>query len=296
MAGHKRPGGLILCPGKEEDTKATLQSSLASPPPSTHTPSVATLPSPRATPEHVRVRAPAVEVPAIVPKREPVPSNIPEHGPWHMRNPNWRDPSPVPAPRLPTPAGSLVSTVLVDDDGHTVRGHGDDEQEEEALDDTAPGLMRALATQLADARLVSMFRTNRADVGRTQQLAAREGMHAMLVKLPHADAGARASEVAAEAGEERGRKELARAGSWWMVLGRDLRAVGRIVESSHARGDGVVTAGVAAGGEDTGNLSGGMPGVMGDLVMEGPRLTTFLQLVLAGLLGGIAAVFALSYL
>ncbi|KAF8076795.1 hypothetical protein FPV67DRAFT_433242 [Lyophyllum atratum] len=272
MAGHKRPDGLPLCPVKDESLSPPP--SYASPPPSTQVSSthsysslfsgsLSSLASPPVTPPRQRtpsaIRAPVSDSNPS-PKRLLDPAfDIPESGAWHRRNPNWIDP-PLMVARVPAPAGSIVSTVLVDDDGKTIRGRNDDDYEED--DDGASvssSFFGHVAQNLKNRRVVSMFATKRTDPARTQQLAAKQGMHAALVRLPAGNVPLTKKKVD---------------GSWWMVVGRDAGVVGRIVDKSQR----------------------GMPGGMELMPAQGPHLTTFLQLILAGLIGGIVTVCGLSYL
>ncbi|GLB34204.1 hypothetical protein LshimejAT787_0110880 [Lyophyllum shimeji] len=227
------------------------------------------LASPPATPPRHRTPEAAHAPTLITPnmKRSHEPSfELLETGMWHRRNPNWVDPAPTQTARPATPSGSLVSTVLVDDDGKTIRA-GLDKDDEEEDDGDGASVSESFIGNVAEhmkgrhRRLVSMFATKRTDPARTQQLAAKQGMHAALVRLPN----------------NNGAKNRKKEGSWWMVLGRDPAAVGRVVNESQQRR---------------------MPGTMGDsmVMYEGPRLTTFLQLILAGLIGGIVTVCGLSYL
>ncbi|KAL0950059.1 hypothetical protein HGRIS_010066 [Hohenbuehelia grisea] len=125
MAGHPRVMGTPICRSKspvkrQRDTNAS-QGYVPPSPPFTPDPSPARhsaifTPPPRAGSE----RQQANEFPVVA---------IPPTGPWHWRNPNW-DPSSE-LPRTPVSRSpSLVSTVLVDDDGNTIRGDDSDEEEE----------------------------------------------------------------------------------------------------------------------------------------------------------------------
>ena len=208
---------------------------------------------------------------------------LPNAGPWHWRNPNWEEPNSAPPPpppppssaakltlraREPTPgSASLAPTVLVDDDGHTI--HSQDIKAEEDPQETDASFSSSLLDRaaLADPRVVRVLGTKRDDervVLRVQEAAAKRGVHAGLIHVPKTLCGGGGSVV------KKGH-------SWWMVLGRDGGVVNQIVDAQQ-------------------RPRGVMPGVVGDLQMEGPRMATFLQLILAGFIGGVVAVSALAFL
>ena len=201
---------------------------------------------------------------------------FPTAGPWHWRNPNWEEPNSASAPPPPppsavkltlrtrgsTPGGaSLAPTVLVDDDGNTIHSQ-DVKAEEETGASFSSSLLDRVA--LADPRVVRVIGAKRDDervMLRVQEAAAKRGVHAGLIHVPKTLGGGG------------GKKEH----SWWMVLGRDGDVVDEIVDVQQ-------------------RPRGVMPGVVGDLKMEGPRIVTFLQLILAGFIGGAVAVSALAFL
>ncbi|KAG5648715.1 hypothetical protein DXG03_000062 [Asterophora parasitica] len=279
MAGHKRPNGLLQCPVSEDPTPAA---SLASPPPSPRaSPSLSSLfgssltslsydNSPPSSPPPLHNRLHTIAHPgSISPKhsikrepsfREPIVSASDAQGYRHWRNPNWTDP---PVKRLPSPSGSAISTVLIDDDQRTIRGSDYNDNQEDDCASVSSAFMGQVAESLRDPRVVSMFPARPSDQALAQQLAAKRGMHAAQVRVP---SGANTKPA----------KKLGVVGSWWMVVGRDPALVSRVIDQSSAQR--------------------AMPGVMGDLVMEGPRLTTLLELIFTGLVAGIVLLCGLAYL
>lgn len=142
MAGHKRVQGVISCPPTyDAQSTATAENCLISPPPSPErepgsssaaTTSAGSSDAPKHSPRPLqRYSSPSTE--AIKLTRLP-------GGGWHRRNPNWNEGSaydistvPTPPPfqracavddakwRELSPSASLVSTVLVDDTGRSIR-------------------------------------------------------------------------------------------------------------------------------------------------------------------------------
>jgi len=277
MAGHRRHDGYPICPPgpKPFKTRESASPSLGSPPP---------------TPPRQYERSPsssgkgpnqASNPPQQLPPAAFTASfEFPSAGPWHWRNPNWEEPNsapPAPPPsavkltlrtREPTPGGaSLAPTVLVDDDGNTI--HSQDVKSEDDHHGTDASFSSSLLDRvaLADPRVVRVVGTKRGDehvMLRVQEAAAKRGVHAGLVHVPRTLCGGGGSVV---------KKQH----SWWMVLGRDGDVVNQIVDAQQ-------------------RPRGLMPGVVGDLKMEGPRMATFLQLILAGFIGGVVAVYALALL
>ncbi|KAF8897943.1 hypothetical protein BD779DRAFT_1796487 [Infundibulicybe gibba] len=192
--------------------------------------------------------------PALGPPQYVAPE-APQQGAWRRRNPNWTQKSPQRA-RFPSPAGSLVPTVLVDEDGRTIKDTELTDNEFDALDDVDDGIGLGRLTELSRP-VVSIFDTKREDISHIRETAARLGVHSAVVH--------RGAAVG-----------IARERSWWVVLGQNAGLVGEVVDAQQ----------------------GGMPGVIAsDAEMAAPlRMVTFVQLVIAGLIGGIVVVFGLSIL
>ncbi|RDB19930.1 hypothetical protein Hypma_012945 [Hypsizygus marmoreus] len=268
MAGHRRQDGFPVCPVRVKSSPSSSPSLSSRPSPERRvspSPSFLSRPgslmSPPPTPPRKNISNPHHNISAYnhLAREQVV---IPESGPWHWRNPNWTG-SPMLLSRAPSPVGSLISTVQVDDDGNTIRGNCDGETSEWENDDDDCATVVSTTSSFIDRvvetskRVVSIVGTKRSDVTRVRQAAARHGVHAGLIQLPLKRSSGPGKED-----------------SWLMVLGRSRKVVKHVVDTQQRS----------------------MPGVMGDLRAEGPRMTTFLQLVLAGFIGGCFAVYGLSFL
>lgn len=263
MAGHKRNQGHTVCPDWSADSKSPSPSLPASPP----------LTPPRSLAVKTPPRSPTPTSTAVSP-RSPVRFDMPEAGPWHRRNPNWHSPSPPPRP--PSPVGSLVPTVLVDDDGNTVRGseyaseaewEDDGDEDNDGFNDVASTSSYAsfgVMNEITGQPLVSIYGTSRKNIPQLRNVAAKLGAHAGFLPSPPRSPkkGKKGSPVSKE-------------NSWWAVVSKSPELVEQVVNSQHRK----------------------MPGLMGEgLLMEGPRMVTFLHLTLAGFVGGCVAVYGLSFL
>ncbi|KAF9462012.1 hypothetical protein BDZ94DRAFT_1262215 [Collybia nuda] len=268
MAGHKRSQGHLVCPDWSTDSK-TFSTLPASPP----------LTPPRSSTPQTPPRTPTPISPKASP-RSVAPLVMPETGPWHRRNPNWRTPSPPLRP--PSPIGSLVPTVLVDDDGNTIQGSNypsdaewddadeEEEKEEDKLEEEYEDLALSsyasfgVMNQITGQPIVSIYGTSRKNIPQLRNVAAKLGAHTGFLPTPPRS-------------QKKGRKgsPVSRENSWWCVMSKSPELVYQVVDSQHRK----------------------MPGLMGeDLPTEGPRMTTFLHLTLAGFIGGCVAVYGLSYL
>jgi len=249
MAGHKRqqcfPGSPVTPP---------------SPPASPH--------RPRSTPgQHDTSNLPT----GIVPHEASF--VIPQHGAWHRRNPRWVDPPP---PRMPSPTGSLVPTILVDDDGNTVAssvGNDDDgENSEVESKSTTSAQVTDILYELSKP-IVTIFSIKSEDIPKIRDAAATVGLHTGVVHTPRKVAASTKQQPPSQHKSKRG---IQREHSWWLVVGRKAGVVTQVVDSQQRE----------------------MPGTIGEVseMMEGPRITTFPQLILASVIGGAVVVYGLSLL
>lgn len=198
-------------------------------------------------------------------------------------NPNFVD-KKVPIPELLrlSAAGSLVPTVLVDDDGNTIRGsnHGgdlpsdeeddvdyeDDEDEDEdecCLDNALLDIPHPMLT---------IFRTKDKDLAKMQETAVRMGVHYGIMTPPNTPPNKKTLNR-----NQNLSTPLTRNDSWWVVMGQSASFVQEVIDACQK----------------------GMPGTIAkdeSELREPFRTTTFLQLVFAGLVGGCVVVCGLSML
>ncbi|KAM6496203.1 hypothetical protein JOM56_008909 [Amanita muscaria] len=196
---------------------------------------------------------------------------IPESGPWHWRNPNWIDRHrPIP-PRPSSPVGSLVPTVLVDSDGHTIAPERSHKRKSPLRreETTSVMLMDRLAAMGKPA--VSIYNTKLENVSRMKSAADKLGFHSGVVHKP-ADVHPR--DVVEK--EEDENEERVENYSWWLVMGQSSTAVQQVVDSQQR----------------------GIPGAISDAreMVSAPKVVTTFQLVLAGVVGALFVVCVLSML
>lgn len=239
MQGHKRENNSPVCPTRR------------SPYVSRDFPAAPFLKARSSTPEQPKPRV--SESPFVVP-----PLGVTLRRP----NPNWQAETVTPL-RHVSPAGSLVPTVLVDDDGNTIRGAEDDDADNGHT--TTTDILMGQFSKFSKP-IVSIFSTRREDIPYIKNRAARMGVHAGVLHNP----------VKSRPGVGSSRRGLLKESSWWLVLGQNAEFVRNIVDSQQR----------------------GMPGTIADeaSMMEGPRMVTFLQLVLAAVIGGFIVVGGLSLL
>ncbi|KZT05547.1 uncharacterized protein LAESUDRAFT_218759 [Laetiporus sulphureus 93-53] len=198
---------------------------------------------------------------------------IPENGVWHRRNPNWREPEPSP---LIDEAGRNPSWVPTERDGCTpLDGIDDDkhwEQEEDAESDMTPTatpsrvLGRTISQALIDSiPLASLFTTSTRDLPIIRDVADRHGLTMGVVPSPNYKRG---PEIKREDGESSHARNLGRQHSWWLVMGRDKAAVSHLLDV-HERDAGVES---------------------------GANRMTFLDVLIAGVIGGLVVFYGLSVL
>ena len=262
MVGHKRVQGSPICPQK--------LSSLISPPQSP-------------------TRPPIVQSPLAPFDFVPDPAFYTKLNCGTLRrvNPNFVD-KKVPIPELlRLSASSLVPTVLVDDDGNTIRGSNggdpasdddddddDDDYEDEEEDDEEDEDECCLDNTLLDRirqPMLTIFRTKDKDLAQMQETAVRMGVHYGIMTPPNTPPNKKLHQKSTQ------NSALTRVDdSWWVVMGRNASFVQEVIDSCQK----------------------GMPGTIAkdSELIEPFRTTTFLQLVFAGLVGGCVVVCGLSML
>ncbi|KAF8638573.1 hypothetical protein AX17_002115 [Amanita inopinata Kibby_2008] len=289
MEGHKRARGSPVCPNATEGTPSWEPSSepLSSPSPPPK-------PLTRVTPERHRhpIKLPessSKPIKASEPLKLRAPVVIPENGPWHWRNPNWVE-SPPPPPRLPSPVASLVPTVLVDEDGNTIRGSkcGSDDDEEGSAVANGEATSSMLMDRLAELSkpVVSIFNTRFEDIPQIQDTARRLGIYSGVVHVPKPNSrlrgagqkveGSRADMTVAAAytRAKKLKKPVGREYSWWLIMGQSKTNVQHLVDVQQ-RG---VPCTIAEEKELT----------------EGPKMITGFQMIILGLIGGLVVLCGLS--
>ena len=294
MEGHRRNDrGSPVCPSIPnakidgfDDRYASepplAQSSPARKPPITH------------NPEHGRAATPSPLHPPPIKATETSPRAalvIPETGPWHWRNPHFVEkPSFPPYQRPPTPSGSLVSTHLVDSEGHTIRARSKSRSDANSVGTSSSMLMDRLA--LMSKPVVSIFNTKFEDIPRIRSTADRLGFHTGVVHKTTLESDERLLDTTAKEEDENDVKvdvayaraqkkrlqkmKLAREPSWWLILGQNKATVQQVMDS-HQRG---LPGSIASSAE----------------LVEGPKLVTWPHLVIAAIIGGIVVLCGLSIL
>ncbi|PFH50139.1 hypothetical protein AMATHDRAFT_41049 [Amanita thiersii Skay4041] len=283
-----------------------------------------------------------VSPPRPIPMRGEELLDLPPKGSWHWRNPNWIDPPSMPSTRLNAPQGmstpirdqqrvpplpsgsraaaanggratssengSLVPTVLVDEDGNTIRGSN----KCEGSDDESSSMVRSVETtssmlmdRLAELSkpVVSIFNTKREDIPKIRNTAARLGIYTGVVHVPNVLRGRAVKEEEEEEGDgdhvdraieevmvsahggatsaatstaaARGRKRpIGREYSWWLILGQNKTNVQHIVDAQQR----------------------GIPGMIATdkELVEGPRMITLMQVIFLGVIGGLVVLCGLA--
>lgn len=267
MAGHRRHNGIIICPDGDEDEDAFEMEEGDEQPDDAP-------PSPPPSPGQ-RGQGP----PLMRPFTE---FSIPEDRPWHRKNPNWVEPPrrrrPLQAeheiPQIVLPAspnalqynrdGSTVSTVLAE---HDLPPRKNDDEGDELPPDAEPPSPDALhAVFTSEMRLASVFSVTPKDVNQAQRTARTLGLHTGFIPKP-----------TPAPSDQRRARALSAQRSWWMVVGKDDRAVQHLLDA-HQK-------------ETPGRLD------------EEPRVgyaerqgfpVSFLQLVIASAIGGLIVLYGLS--
>jgi hypothetical protein len=238
MKGHKRPGGVLVCPIPENDsiTKDTTIPPLSASPPVTP-PRRSQTPVEKASQSPIPAlgtsRSPPLlpTPPPTLPRSRIDPSFvIPERGPWHRRNPNWEESTPPPE-RPVLRAASLVPTVLVDDDGKTVQGSddGNNRGDVEMDDDDNDG--RDIDPFYTSVRrpkepVVSIWSTKREDIQGLRDEAASVAVYTGVMRSP--------VKFKIE-GESAGAYAPSAEGSWLVVASRNPELVKLVLQADSGR-------------------------------------------------------------
>jgi len=222
------------------------------------------LPSPPVSPTRSSRALPGGPFRAAVFPEIVIPDNVRFH---HRPNPNWVNPLPEPSSLFnengSDDSGSVVSTVL-HEDGSSVKTSDDDDV---ATDDENDLMETALGTSIP---LASIFNTPKEVIADVQKAARAIGMHAGVMRRP----GARTD------GKSNVNRFGQRENSWWVVLGRNAEAVRHLVDFQQRGMPGFYQPDKEVETEVTVGRSSSSMG--------------FLQLVLAGAMGGIAVLFGLA--
>jgi len=195
-----------------------------------------------------------------------------EGGVYRRPNPNWVD--HIPAPPLPSSSDahefdeseqSVVSTVLLDDGSSIKTSDEDDEPTTDDENDSVIG--SALGTSLP---LASIFSTPKEDIAGLRKAATDIGLYFGLMRRP----GAR------DDGKSTVNRLGERENSWWVVMGRNAEAVRHLVNVQQR-----AMPGFYEPDKETQVEVGRPASSMG-----------FLQVVLAGAIGGATVLFGMAKL
>jgi len=255
MKGHKRPEGRPVCP---ITTTASTESWLLSPlclssrsatENANHSPTDTSVPDPRPT------------TPRTLPSNliDP-PFVIPETGPWHRRNPHWEGSTPPPEQPLPR-ASSPVPTVLVDDDGNTIRGSDDGHNPDVVIGNDDSGDVDQLHASPREMMepVLCIYSVQPRDIGRFCNEATKMEVYTNMMRSP-----VRSQRRAAA--QDSGAHGSPTEDPWWLVTSRDAELVKLVVDSQEHR-------------------------AMQDLLIKSSAVkwVTRFQLILTGVVGGCVA-------
>ena len=199
--------------------------------------------------------------PAAVPDIE-----IPDVLPYHRPNPYWVDPALLlsSSSDLFEQEGSVVSTILADDTA-SIKTFDDDETTDDENDSVIDS---ALNTSVP---LASIFSTPKEDIADIRKVADRTGLYMGLIRRP----GARHDGKVVV--DKCGKRES----SWWVVMGKSAEAVRHLVDMQQLKD---------------------MPGLyvpekeVHHTKVSGSMVLGFLQMVMAGAIGGVAVAFGMAKL
>ena len=183
---------------------------------------------------------------------------------------------------MPSPTGSLVPTILVDDDGNTVAssvGNDDDGEDSEVESKSTTSAQVTDILYELSKPIVTIFSIKSEDIPKIRDAAATVGLHTGVVHTPRKVAASTKQQQQQQqqpASQRKSKRGIQREHSWWLVVGRKAGVVTQVVDSQQRE----------------------MPGTIGEVseMMEGPRMTTFPQLILASVIGGAVVVYGLSLL
>lgn len=163
----------------------------------------------------------------------------------------------------------MVSTVL-QDDSSSIKTTDDDEDATDDENDTL--LENALSTSIA---LASIFSTPKEHIADVRKAARQVGLHTTLMRRPGARTDGKSSF------DQYGHRE----NSWWVVMGRNAEAVKHLMNLQQGTLPGAYPI-----DQDVENEPVPHPGASTSASMS----LGFLQLVLAGAIGGAAVVFGMA--
>jgi len=191
--------------------------------------------------------------------------DVPDDLPFHRPNPYWVDPHRVSqssSSDIFEQEGSVVSTVLADDASSIKTFDGDDETTDDENDSIIDS---ALNTSLP---LASIFSTPKEDIADIRKVADATGLYMGLIRRPGARHDGKSSI------DKFGKRE----DSWWVVMGKNAEAVRYLINVQKR----------------------GMPGFyqpekeVDDTKTPESRMLGFLQVILAGAMGGAAVAFGMA--
>ncbi|KAF9809836.1 hypothetical protein IEO21_07236 [Rhodonia placenta] len=283
MAGHKRPNGSPICP--------------PAPPP----------PPPRLPPTPVSARRPQpLQRTVAVQEFE-----IPPDGVYRRRNPNWVDRRPVAQPIGgddrhnswdPTePAESERGVGRDDDENPFIDGNGQEDNasssssRSSSTSSSSSSSSSASSAQSSRPRrtmsqalinsipLASLFSSPSDDIPAISRVARRANLAMGLIRRPRQDA----PPIKSEGGGRIHGANMGRQNSWWVVMGRDKGAVSHLMDV-HERDE---------RGQQDEELDSA-PNVKVGAYPVDPRSIsmTFIDVIIAGAIGGFIVLYGLSLL
>ncbi|KAF5333434.1 hypothetical protein D9611_002648 [Ephemerocybe angulata] len=317
MEGHKRVGGSPVCPPPDKRVPASVSPgrSLISPPPSPSRQTTLGSPVPltdRSLSHDPSVpREPSFEVCNKL-KFEHLPG-----GGYRRRNPNWDSAAdlkaysrhqqafpqtPVRGYRAPSPAASLVPTVLddhehdadidqisdVSSDDDAFNSNSSDASAEtldgrDMYPDTRLGRQGSFVARIADyakfnKSMVTIFRAKKSDVDRIEQVTSRRGVYT--ATMSRSTSGASSSNP---------RPIPTGDSSMLVVLGKSPDFVDEVAARTQAA--------MLAEGSSRSSSEKYMPGTLTrNPSLEGPRLVTFFQMFIIAAFTSVTVVFGISLL
>ncbi|KAF9498695.1 hypothetical protein BDN71DRAFT_1443093 [Pleurotus eryngii] len=274
MAGHPREDGKLVCEADDIETK-DVESDIEQTPTPPQSPS----PLPKQTPSpifHRKESAPADPV-----KTEPQEVRMLPNGIMHWRNPNATFPRPY---RPPPRQDSLQSTVLCDSEGKTIHVGGSERIVDNGEDDELPSskLLLEIVERIggyADPAVFT-FSVHEQNIRMAQGFADISGLHSAIIANPRSSG---ASSESTTHGEEEGH--------FWLVVSRDQENLRHVINTRNSKMPGA--------------LPGNMPSIVEaeewakatEINTMPPAwrwLTSFLQIVIASMIGGLVVVWGLA--
>ncbi|KAF7966802.1 hypothetical protein HWV62_36963 [Athelia sp. TMB] len=191
-------------------------------------------------------------------------------GPYHHVNEGWIEvPHESSQPRSEA-SGSVVSTVLLDDRSSIKTNDEDDYPTD---DETDAHIENALSSSIA---LASIFSTPKEHIADVRKAAREVGLHTALMRRPGARTDGKVSY------DHWGQRE----NSWWVIMGRNAEAVKHLGNLQRQISSQSI-------------VPGAFPPAPEQVITVTPppsisRASGFLQLILAGAIGGAAVLFGMT--